>query len=238
MKRTVFPSWLSSGARRRNGSVTWPGVTRCRPGISPFPRKRRAELRKANKKLENRDTEAALAHLEKAVEISPQFLSAWNHLGTIAFQSGQYAKAEEYFRRALEIQADAFPPVVNLGAALLALGRYDEALRFNQYAVTLRTGDALANSQLGRNYSLLGNDLEAIQYLNIAKGLDPSHFSLPQVTLAQIYQRRGEHQKAIRELEDFIERHPDSQRAEQTRQTLARLKEAGSNSTAKQGKRD
>ena len=203
--------------------------------VSP---KARGELRKANKRLEKRDTESALAHLAKAVEISPQFMSAWNQLGTIAYQSRQFAEAEEYFRTALDLQADAFPPLVNLGAALLALHRHDEALRFNQYAVTLRSDDALANSQLGRNFFLLGNDREAIRYLTIAKRLDPSHFSLPQVTLADIYRRRGEHRKAIRELEDFVAKHPDSQQAARTRQTLAKLKKAGLRSPENQAGRD
>ena len=130
-------------------------------------------MRKANKRLEKRDTESALAHLEKAVEISPQFMNAWNQLGTDRVPKQTVAKAEEYFRTALDLQADAFPPVVNLGAALLALSRHDEALRFNQYAVTLRSDDALANSQLGRNFFLLGNDREAIRYLTIASGSIP-----------------------------------------------------------------
>ena len=198
----------------------------------------RSEFRKAGKKLEKHDTEGAVAHLQNAVEISPQFMSAWNHLGTIEYQSGRYPKAEEYFRIALDLKPDAFPPVVNLGAALLALERHDEALRFNQYAVTLHTDDALANSQLGRNFFRLGNADEAIHYLKIAKRLDPFHFSLPQITLAEIYRQRGEHRKAIRELEDFVEKHPDSQQAALTRQTLARLKEAGLPSPEDQGDRD
>ena len=200
--------------------------------------KARSEFRRAGKKLEKHDTNGAVVHLRNAVEISPQFMSAWNQLGTIEYQGGRYAQAEEHFRTALDLKPDAFPPVVNLGAALLALNRRDEALRYNQYAVTLRAHDALANAQLGRNFFLLGDDDQAIHHLTLAKRHDPSHFSLPRITLAEIYRRRGELGKAIRELEDFVAKHPDSQRAALTRQTLARLKQADSPSSADQADRD
>ncbi len=186
--------------------------------------KARAAFVKGNARAGKHDIEGAVKHLKKAVEISPQFVEAWNQLGTIAYQGAEYAQAEEYFREALLLQSDAFGPVVNMGAALLALGRYDEALGYNRYAETLRPDDALANSQLGRNHFLLGSNKEAIKYLRKAKGIDPGHFSLPQVTLAEIYSREGKVEAAIRELEDYVARHPDSQRAEATRQTLTRLK--------------
>lgn len=186
--------------------------------------KARAEFLKGNQRAGKHDIEGAVQHLKKAVEISPQFVEAWNQLGTIAYQGAEYAQAEKYFREALLLQSDAFGPVVNMGAALLALGRYDEALGYNRYAETLRPDDALANSQLGRNHFLLGSHEDAIKYLRKAKGIDPGHFSLPQVTLAEIYSREGKVEAAIRELEDYVARHPDSQRAEATRQTLARLK--------------
>lgn len=186
--------------------------------------KARAEFLKGNERVGKHDIEGAVKHLKKAVEISPQFVEAWNQLGTIAYQRAEYEQAEEYFHEALLLESDAFGPVVNMGAALLALGRHDEALGYNRYAATMRPDDALANSRLGRNHFLLGSHEEAIEYLRKAKGIDPGHFSLPQVTLAEIYSREGKVEAAIRELEDYVARHPDSQRAEATRQTLARLK--------------
>lgn len=186
--------------------------------------KARATFLKANQRIEKHDVEGAVALLREAVEISPQFVEAWNQLGTIAYQAGDHTEAEKHFREALLLQSDAFGPVVNMGATLLALGRHTEALGYNRYAVTLRPDDALANSQLGRNHFLLGSYEQAIKHLRRAKGIDPGHFSLPQVTLAEIYSRQGRVDAAIRELEDYVARHPDSERAAVTRETLARLK--------------
>ena len=84
----------------------------------------RKQYQQAGKKLQQNDTESAIGHLEKAVEISPQFAAAWNQLGTIAYHAGEYPKAEGYFREALAIDKESFPPTINLGGALLALNRF------------------------------------------------------------------------------------------------------------------
>jgi len=60
------------------------------------------EYDEARKDLARRDADSAAAHLQKAVEMAPQFEAAWNTLGTIAYQTRKYARAEEYFGQANE----------------------------------------------------------------------------------------------------------------------------------------
>ena len=168
------------------------------------------ELRKARRKLSKDNVDAAVAHLEKAVEISPQFMIAWNFLGKIAYRERQFGKAEEYFRRAWGEDPEAHAPTVNLGATLLALGRHSEALPYNTAAVEMRPDDALANAQAGVNYFFLRKYQEAERHLLKAKSLDPSHFTNPQLVLAQAYAIQGRSEEAIAELREFLARHPDS----------------------------
>lgn len=182
------------------------------------------EYRKAERRLNRHDVEGARKHLVRAVEIAPRFVAAWNYLGTIAYQSGDYEQAEKYFRKALEHEPGAFTPVVNLGGTLLSLKRFDEALKYNQYAVAERPDDALANSQLGQNYYFLGDFERALKFLEEAKRLDPSHFSQPQLVLADIHLRRGDRARAIAELEDFLARHPESRNAEAARRWLDQIR--------------
>ena len=56
----------------------------------------------------------ALASLQRAVEIAPEFAAAWNNMGTIAYQSRNYLRAEECFREALSADPSAYEPLVNL----------------------------------------------------------------------------------------------------------------------------
>jgi tetratricopeptide (TPR) repeat protein len=63
------------------------------------PKKARREYEDAEKALGRRDVPAAVTHLKRALKVAPQFSAAWNHLGTIAYQTGQYVEAEADFRK-------------------------------------------------------------------------------------------------------------------------------------------
>jgi Tfp pilus assembly protein PilF len=189
-------------------------------GELAIPKKAQREFGKAQKQLNKRDVEAAIAHLERAVELAPNFVGAWNNLGTIAYQSRRYRDAEKYFRTALRYEPGAYSPVVNLGGTLLSLSQYKEALKYNEYAVQMRPAEALPNSQLGMNFHYLGDDDSALKYLTEARRIDPNHFSHPQLLLARIYLSRGESKQAARELNDFLDRHPNSPSAEAAKRWL------------------
>jgi tetratricopeptide (TPR) repeat protein len=189
-----------------------------------IPERARKQYREAQKCLSRRDVAGAVAHLERAVAVAPQFSGAWNNLGTIAYQSRKFAAAETYFRRSLEQDSQAFEPLVNLGGVLLTAGKLDEALAYNLRAVLSRPNDALANSQLGMTYFAVDNLALSEKYLEIAKRLDPTHFSHPQLTLAAIYARRQEPARAAAELEDFLREHPDSPRAAELRAAIAKMR--------------
>jgi tetratricopeptide (TPR) repeat protein len=191
-----------------------------------IPQKARDEYRNAGKKLESRDVAAAIAHLERAVQLAPQFAAAWNFLGTIAYQTQRYDDAEKYFLRALEADQNAYEPVVNLGGVYVTTGKFDEAWKYNLNAVLRRPNDALANSQLGMTYFGLGRFDLAEKYLIEAIRLDPAHFSHPQLTLAEIYMRRGDNARAADMLDDFLRRHPDNPARESIRAVISKLRKS------------
>jgi tetratricopeptide (TPR) repeat protein len=174
----------------------------------------------AQKDLERHDTTAAVKHLEQAVELAPQFSAAWNNLGTIAYQTRRWQRAEECFRQSLEQDPTSFEPLVNLGGVLVTAHRLDEALDYNVRAVLTRPNDALANSQLGMVYFELGQFDQAVKYLERARQTDPAHFSHPQLFLAEIHLRRGEKREAADVMEDFLSHHPDYPQADKVRQNI------------------
>jgi tetratricopeptide (TPR) repeat protein len=182
------------------------------------------EYREAVKDLQKHDAESAVKRLRHAVELAPQFADAWNELGTIAYQTQQYERAEKCFREALKQDPKAYEPRVNLGGVLIDTHKLDEALMYNQDAVLLRPNDALANSQLGLAYFVTGNFDLAVKYLEIARRIDPAHFSYPQLVLAEIHLRRGENHAAADALEDFLRRHPDFPAADKIRENIAKLR--------------
>jgi tetratricopeptide (TPR) repeat protein len=190
-----------------------------------IPDKATREYADAQKDLEHHDTAGAELHLERAVDIAPQFAQAWNNLGTIAYQTQRYWQAEQRFREALRQDPTAYEPLVNLGGVLINVHKLDEALEVNMYAVMVRPNDALAQSQLGMAYFETGQYDLAVKRLETARRIDPAHFSHPQIYLAEIFLRRGDKRAAADVLEDFLRHHPDYPQAENMRKRIAQFRQ-------------
>lgn len=185
-----------------------------------IPKQAIREYEQAQRSLARGDADAAIARLKAAVEIAPRFAAAWNNLGTIAYQRRDFQDAEGYFRQGRKADPSSYEPKVNLGGVLLNLGRFDEALEVNAACVEQKPADPLANSQLGLTYFHKGDLALAERFLLEARRLDPAHFSLPQLTLAEIYLRQGKPRQAAAEWERFLRYHPDHARATEIRARL------------------
>ena len=182
------------------------------------------EYRDAQKDLSKRRVDEAEKRLEEAVDRAPQFSAAWNNLGTIAYQRGNYTRAEECFREALTQDPESYEALVNLGGVLVTLHQLDEAVDRNGLAATTRPNDALAQSQLGMTYYLLGELDLAKKHLERAREIDPAHFSYPQLLLAEIHVRQGDPGAAADSLDDFLLHHPDWPQAAGVRKKILDLR--------------
>lgn len=180
----------------------------------------RREYQEAAKRLSRSDVDGATRHLQRAVEIAPHFAAAWNHLGTIAYQTQRYVDAEKFFRQALDADPGLYEPLVNLGGVLVTTQQVDEAWEVNVAAILRRPNDALAQAQLGMTYLFLSKLELAEKHLLEALRLDPAHFSHPQIHLAEVYLRQKDRNRAAAQLKDFIRRHPDDPSVPKIRETL------------------
>jgi thioredoxin-like negative regulator of GroEL len=183
------------------------------------------EYRDAQKDLAREDVASAVKRLEHAVDMAPQFAAAWNTLGTIAYQSAKYDRAEECFREALAQDPQSYEALVNLGGVLVTLRKLDEGMKYNLQAVLTRPNDPLANSQLGMAYFMLKQDDLAAKYLEHSRQLDPASFTYPQLLLSEIRFRQGDREAAAEALEDFLTHHPDWPQSAKTRETIVWLRE-------------
>jgi tetratricopeptide (TPR) repeat protein len=172
------------------------------------------------------DVEKARAHLQKAIDISPNFDEALNNLGTIYYHEKQFAKAAELFERALRANPNSFPAQVNLGGALISLGNYEWALAENLKAITMRPADSLAQSQTGEAFFHLHRYDEALAHLEAAKRIDPASFTLPGLFIAEIHALKGDVPGAIGEYQEFLKTHPGHPEAQTVELQLQRLERA------------
>jgi tetratricopeptide (TPR) repeat protein len=154
------------------------------------------------------DVEKARQHLQKAIEISPNFEEALNNLGTYYYRDGRFDTAANLFQRALKANPHSFSAQVNLGGALISLGDYSRSLDENLKAIAMRPDDALAQAQAGESFFYLMRYGEAITHLEKAQQLDPMSFVLPGIFIAQIRAIQGDTAGAIAEYRAFLKIHP------------------------------
>jgi len=72
--------------------------------------------------------EAAIAYLDKALEINPEFDYAWNNKGNALRGLDRYKDAITCFDKALEINSNLGEAWVNKGEVFIHLGRYEDAI--------------------------------------------------------------------------------------------------------------
>lgn len=95
-------------------------------------------------------------------EVTKDMLYATPHfplanLGWAYYNLGNYAKAEEYFDKALEIVPTFIVAQLNLGKTYLATGRVNEALKLFEGAAKLDPKNPAVLLELGKTYRLLGD---------------------------------------------------------------------------------
>ena len=191
------------------------------------PGKAHKEMLRAEEAQLRGDKEQALRHLERAIEIYPDYTDALNNLGTYHHRNGNFSRSVECFSKAAKLEPEFFPAWVNLGGSLLAAGNPDAALAANKRAVELRPNDPLANSQMGINYFYLRNYSDAKIYLQKVLSLDPSSANSPQLFLAHIAFAERQTGEAEHYIRSFLDLHPNSPQAPHLRRTLQNLAVGG-----------
>ena len=185
------------------------------------PQKAKDKFLDAQRRIQKDDTDGARKKLEEALQLAPDYAAAWNALGVLTVEPDI---AEKYFRLAVQADPESFDAVLNLGGLLLKTGRAEEALVFNQRAAVELRGDASAQAQLGLNLYQLGMLDEAEDSLVTTKRIDPEHYTMPQLFLAEIYARRGEKARAVAEVEELLSRQPEEPLAATLRGVIERLR--------------
>ena len=109
-----------------------------------------------------------MAHLNEALRLSPDFVSAHYNLASALVGLDRPADAVEHLRRAVQLRPDFVAAHVNLGAVLRLLERYEEARSELRRALELQPNNAVAHTNLGGILSSEGRVREAIAEYHLA----------------------------------------------------------------------
>jgi tetratricopeptide (TPR) repeat protein len=86
----------------------------------------------------------SLQHFDKALDVNPQLVDAWNNKGVALNDLSRNEEAIAACDKAIEIDPQLAEPWNNKGCALYCLGRYEEAVTAYNKALEINSQDAMA----------------------------------------------------------------------------------------------
>ncbi len=206
----VMASIFSVATYRRNrvwkSELTlWRDVTR------KSPHKARGFNQLALAYGDRRNYRHAILCYKKAIEINPEFDSAYLNLGTAYAARGKHKKAIYYYQKTTELNPKSISAYNNLGISYSTLRRYEEGEKyFNQAiekAALYDPKQVEPISNLGVLYVMLGKREEALELFKKAIRINPND-EKAYLRLAELYKILGKNEEA-EALMKSLQRHGD-----------------------------
>jgi tetratricopeptide (TPR) repeat protein len=190
---------------------------------------------------ENR--KAAMAHLEKAVELAPEYYDALNKLGAEYLKAGEYRKTETILNRACALNPNDPLPLINLGILFLQEGDGHEAgaadkPRSNPEQDSYRKAvDAFEKAQrlsplAPRTALYLGNALYKIGAYQKAEAAFINALALndkvyeARLMLVNIYIRQRRYEDALKQISVYLKTNPNAAQREQMEALKAKIEKS------------
>jgi len=145
-------------------------------------------------------TEAAVAALDRSLQLSPRNAQAWALRGFLLAADNRFKEGSIAYDRAISLDAALGNAWLGRGLVKIRTGHLDEGLNDLQVAAVVEPQRALLRSYLGKGYSRAGDDLRAGREIELAKRLDRND---PTAWLyaALLQQRANRINDAVRDLE-------------------------------------
>ena len=146
---------------------------------------------------ENKETEGFKPNIEPYCQ-----------LGMIFEGFGQFVKAEEYYRKAMEIDPESAIPINCLGYSYISQGRLDEAIEYLQKAVDIDPMEPKFNNNLGLAYGMKKDYEKAFMCFRRVTNEANAYYNM-----SSIYAMNGMEDEAKRALQITVEMNPNHHEA-------------------------
>jgi tetratricopeptide (TPR) repeat protein len=206
----------------KTGASTKPGVVDA--NLAAVPDKARKLYEKGLEEARADDAAKAADSLKEAVALYPNFPLALNELGVQYLKLRQVDKAVEALKAAVKLSPDAFTPRLNLGIALLEARQFGEAEEQLREALKRNATAPTAHMYLGITLLRLSKFDDAEKELLIATEANTTQLSMANYYLGGLYWRKHEYQRAVDQLEKYLQFVPNAPDAERVRSTIKDLR--------------
>lgn len=139
----------------------------------------------------------AVLHLNRALQIQPNYSDAMNHLGMVFSKQGKHAQAIELFRKAAEdfMYRSRHIAYDNLGLVYRKVGEHDKAMEAFKRSVQIQPNYSDGYDHMGWTYEDLRDWDNAINSYNAAIRTSPDH-PVSYLYLASVYLKLNRRQEA------------------------------------------
>lgn len=196
------------------------------------PQKARKELDKANEQMAMKNWKKSLEHLNQAIQLAPQWATAYNNLGVLYAKMNDEPHEEEALKKAITLDNRFSPALLNYGKLSLSQKNFPAAEDALQKAAAVEPGNPemlmlLADAAyMNRHFDL------AITSADRAHQVTPDHPSFVHYIAARAYQQKGDQARALAEFQLFLQEEPKGPRADHVRSDIARIQEASQQDSA------
>ncbi|MCF6155637.1 MAG: tetratricopeptide repeat protein [Candidatus Brocadia sp.] len=146
--------------------------------------------------------EEAIAAWQKALELEPTMINAYEKLGKAYYTQGKFDKAGEIYRKELELKPDDPMVYYSLGVVYRMNEQFEDAVKMQTKALSLNPNLANAYNELGLTYCKQKKLDEAIDAHKKALELDPK-LGTAHNYLGVVYLLKGMSAEAEEEFNQF-----------------------------------
>jgi len=191
------------------------------------PEKAREEFMKAREAGAKSQMEEAQKHLQRALEIYPNYADALTLRAIFKLSERDAAAAVNDTQKAIQADGSYAMAYTVLGAALNVNGSFDEALRVLQRSESLAPDAWQTYYEQGKAYLGKSDYQASMQQLDKAASLAQGQFPMIHVVRARALMGLNQNADAASELEKYLAKEPNGEEAAQARAMLEKVK--GSN---------
>jgi tetratricopeptide (TPR) repeat protein len=157
--------------------------------------------------LKKGQTDEAIVHYNKALELDPNYGEAHYNLANALLRQGRMNDAVAHFEKALELNPNNLSAHYNLGSVLVQSGRVDEGIAHFRKAVELNPKNAAAHNNLGAALLRAGRVDEAATQYRDALVLDPNN-AQTNYNLANTLAQYGRLDEAVKHYQKALQLNP------------------------------
>jgi tetratricopeptide (TPR) repeat protein len=187
-----------------------------------IPRSAAKEFDKANELIARQDWQKAIASLDKAVSLYPDYAAAYNNLGVVYAHTRDRARESDALNKAIAINDHFAPAYVNLARMSISASDFAGAETQLNKAFAFDPTDAMTLVLLTYSEFMNKHLDDAISTCRRAHALSQPH-AFVHFVAARALEQKNQPAEALAELRFFLQEEQTGSRADAARKELAKL---------------